>query len=64
VIQLGKGKKIEASGMKKKRTSPEMIDAENPEWTKSDFKRADPLSELPKAIQNATRKLKQKRERQ
>ena len=39
--------------MKRKRPNPEMIDEENPQWTKEDFKRAVPLSALPKAVQKS-----------
>ena len=34
-----------------KRPNPEMIDDENPEWTKEDFKRAVPFSALPETLQ-------------
>ncbi|VCU71239.1 hypothetical protein PIGHUM_03320 [Pigmentiphaga humi] len=35
-----------------KRPNPELIDAENPEWSAADFKRARPASEvLPESIQ-------------
>ncbi len=34
-----------------KRPNPEMIDDENPEWAKEDFKRAVPFSALPKTLQ-------------
>jgi uncharacterized protein (DUF4415 family) len=37
--------------MAKKRPNPEMTDDDNPEWTKEDFKRAVPLSGLPKSVQ-------------
>ena len=39
--------------MTKKRPDPEMIDQENPEWSKADFKRAVPLSKIPRGIQKA-----------
>jgi uncharacterized protein (DUF4415 family) len=35
----------------KKRPNPELIDDENPEWTKEDFKRAVPFSGLPESLQ-------------
>jgi hypothetical protein len=34
-----------------KRPDPELIDAENPEWTKEDFTNAVPFSELPAELQ-------------
>lgn len=34
-----------------KRPNPELIDDENPEWTKEDFKRAVPFSGLPESLQ-------------
>lgn len=34
-----------------KRPNPEIIDDENPEWTKGDFKRAVPFSALPETLQ-------------
>jgi hypothetical protein len=37
--------------MQKKKPNPEMIDKENPEWTKAAFKVAVPLSGLPKSTQ-------------
>jgi uncharacterized protein (DUF4415 family) len=37
--------------MKKQRPNPEMVDEENPEWTKLDFRHAVPLSGLPKRMQ-------------
>lgn len=37
--------------MRKKRPNPEMIDDENPEWTKETFKRAVPFTGLPKDLQ-------------
>lgn len=33
--------------MKKRKPNPELIDAENPEWTAADFKRARPAKAVP-----------------
>lgn len=35
----------------KRKPNPEMIDKENPEWTKAVFARAVPFSKLPKSLQ-------------
>ena len=32
--------------------NPELMDAENPEWTDEDFKNVIPFSELPKSLQS------------
>lgn len=40
---------------------PEMIDAENPEWTDEDFARAVPFSQLPASLQEKLRSLKKLR---
>ncbi len=40
---------------------PEMIDAENPEWTAEDFSRAVPFSQLPGSLQSKLRSLKKPR---
>lgn len=38
----------------KKQSNPELVDEENPEWTESDFNRAQPASEiLPKLLDKA-----------
>ena len=42
----------------KKSPNPEMLDADNPEWTKRDFARAVPFSELPESLQGKLRSLK------
>lgn len=39
----------------KKRTDPEMLDDDNPEWTEEDFKRAVPFSALPEDLQAVLR---------
>ncbi|MCZ4065701.1 BrnA antitoxin family protein [Oxalobacter aliiformigenes] len=39
-----------------KKPNPEMIDDENPEWTDEMFKKAVPLSGLPKELQNTLRR--------
>jgi uncharacterized protein (DUF4415 family) len=41
--------------------NPEMIDAENPEWTQEDFDRAVPFSQLPESLQEKLRSLKKQR---
>ena len=49
-----------------KRPNPELIDAENPEWTEEDFRRAVPFSGLPKPVQTKLRgrpKAKETKER-
>ena len=40
---------------------PEMIDAENPEWTDADFARAVPFSQLPASLQEKLLSLKKLR---
>jgi uncharacterized protein (DUF4415 family) len=45
----------------KKTPNPEMIDAENPEWTDEDFARAVPFSQLPESLQAKLRSLKKSR---
>lgn len=45
----------------KKSPNPEMIDADNPEWTKEDFARAVPFSQLPESFQEKLRLLKKPR---
>lgn len=44
-----------------KKPNPEMIDAENPEWTQEDFDRAIPFSQLPESLQEKLRSLKKQR---
>jgi uncharacterized protein (DUF4415 family) len=39
--------------MRKLKVNPELIDAENPEWTKEDFKKAVPFSGLPVDLRQA-----------
>lgn len=39
----------------KRKSNPEMIDEENPEWTEEDLRRAVPFSELPEALQGKLR---------
>ncbi len=38
------------------RPNPEKVDADNPQWTKRDFKRAVPFSELTKALRETLRR--------
>lgn len=45
----------------RKTPNPETIDAENPEWTKEDFARALPFSQLPESLQAKLRSLKKPR---
>ena len=45
----------------KKSPNPEMIDADNPEWTTEDFARAVPFSQLPESLQEKLRSLKKPR---
>ena len=45
----------------KERPNPEMVDADNPEWTRQDFDRAVPFSGLPKPLQAKLRSLKKPR---
>ncbi len=45
----------------RKTPNPEAIDAENPEWTKEDFARAVPFSQLPEPLQTKLRSLKKPR---
>lgn len=45
----------------KRSPNPERIDAENPEWTKEDFARAVPFSQLPESLQEKLRSLKKAR---
>ncbi|MHB1673550.1 MAG: BrnA antitoxin family protein [Acidobacteriaceae bacterium] len=45
----------------RKTPNPETIDAENPEWTKEDFARAVPFSQLPEPLQTKLRSLKKPR---
>lgn len=45
----------------KKAENPEMIDADNPQWSKEDFDRAVPFSELPESLQVKLRSLKNQR---
>ncbi len=45
----------------RKRPEPEMINDENPEWTAEDFKKAVPLSALPKSEQDKLLSLKKHR---
>jgi len=44
-----------------KRPNPELIDADNPEWTEEDFAKAVPLSGLPTELQNLLSSPKQER---
>jgi len=44
--------------MRAKKVNPELIDADNPEWTAADFARAVPFSALPKAEQKMLLSLK------
>ncbi len=44
-----------------KKPNPEMIDAENPEWTQEDFDRAISFSKLPESLQEKLRSLKKQR---
>ncbi len=39
----------------KRKPDPELIDQDNPEWTKADFARAVPFSKLPRSLQNKLR---------
>lgn len=56
------GKPIAEKGRSmKKLPNPEMIDVENPEWTKEDFARAVPFSQLPESLQVKLRSLKKPR---
>jgi uncharacterized protein (DUF4415 family) len=45
----------------RKTPNPETIDAENPEWTKEDFARALPFSQLPESLQAKLLSLKKLR---
>ena len=45
----------------RKTPNPEMIDAENPEWTREDFASAVPFSQLPESLQTKLRSLKKPR---
>lgn len=45
----------------KKRPNPEMIDEENPEWTREDFKRAIPFAALSAEEQAKLRSMKEHR---
>jgi hypothetical protein len=45
-----------------KRPNPELIDAENPEWTEEDFANAIPFSGLPVELQNLLSSAKPERE--
>lgn len=45
----------------RKSPNPEMIDADNPEWTEEDFARAVPFSQLPESLQEKLRSLKKQR---
>lgn len=43
-----------------KRPNPELIDDENPEWTKEDFARAVPLSKLPQDLRKKLSSLRKR----
>ena len=45
----------------RKTPNPEMIDAENPEWTREDFANSVPFSQLPESLQTKLRSLKKPR---
>ncbi|MGI8770210.1 MAG: BrnA antitoxin family protein [Acidobacteriaceae bacterium] len=42
----------------KKQSNPELIDADNPEWTDEDFARAVPFSELPESLKKELHSMK------